>query len=222
MGKFTIALKIKGKNGVLQKFIDEVGWTQSDFARAIGTNAGTVGHWFNMEALPGPQHMEKICKLLKQLPEDIFPEFLQNPDFLKQKKTWTLYREVDLEFLPFNKVPEIAYTPEYDSFDVTDRIKAVLCTLTPRQETVLRMRFGIDFDKEHTLEEIGHHLNIHKERVRQIEARALRKLKHPTRTKILKGLLKPQQEELEDARQERWEDLDRRYREACESGKGDR
>jgi RNA polymerase primary sigma factor len=72
--------------------------------------------------------------------------------------------------------------------NITSHIRKVLNTLTPREETIIRMRFGIGFDKDHTLEEVGGHLSITRERVRQIEAKALRKLKHPDRRRALRVL----------------------------------
>jgi RNA polymerase primary sigma factor len=73
--------------------------------------------------------------------------------------------------------------------EMSEHIKKVLKTLTPKEEKVIRMRFGIGVDRDHTLEEVGRHLSITRERVRQIEAKALRKLKHPSRMKALKILL---------------------------------
>jgi RNA polymerase primary sigma factor len=73
--------------------------------------------------------------------------------------------------------------------NITEQILAVLNTLTPREAAVIRMRFGIGTDRDHTLEEIGRHLSITRERVRQIEAKALRKLKHPNRRSELKILI---------------------------------
>jgi RNA polymerase primary sigma factor len=67
-------------------------------------------------------------------------------------------------------------------------IQRVLRTLTPKEEKVIKMRFGIGMERDHTLEEVGRHLSITRERVRQIEAKALRKLKHPSRLKALKIL----------------------------------
>jgi RNA polymerase primary sigma factor len=58
----------------------------------------------------------------------------------------------------------------------------VLASLTPREERVLRMRFGIGMNKDHTLEEVGQQFSVTRERIRQIEAKALRKLKHPSRS----------------------------------------
>ncbi len=72
--------------------------------------------------------------------------------------------------------------------NVTEQILRVLNTLGPREAEIVRMRFGIGFDKDYTLEEIGKHLSITRERVRQIEAKALRKLKHTSRRSELKIL----------------------------------
>jgi len=72
--------------------------------------------------------------------------------------------------------------------ETSEQIQQVLKTLTPKEEMVIRMRFGIGADRDHTLEEVGRHLSITRERVRQIEAKALRKLKHPSRLKALKRL----------------------------------
>jgi RNA polymerase primary sigma factor len=65
----------------------------------------------------------------------------------------------------------------------------VLQTLTPREERVLRKRFGIGVDTAHTLEEVGHDFDVTRERVRQIEAKALRKLRHPSRSKMLRSFV---------------------------------
>ncbi len=65
----------------------------------------------------------------------------------------------------------------------------ILSSLTPREERVLRMRFGIGMNTDHTLEEVGQQFNVTRERIRQIEAKALRKLKHPSRSKRLRSFL---------------------------------
>jgi RNA polymerase primary sigma factor len=70
--------------------------------------------------------------------------------------------------------------------EITTRI---LSSLTPREERVLRMRFGVDMGQDHTLEEVGNQFNVTRERVRQIEAKALRKLKHPSRAKKLRSFI---------------------------------
>jgi RNA polymerase primary sigma factor len=65
----------------------------------------------------------------------------------------------------------------------------VLASVTPREERVLRMRFGIGMNNDHTLEEVGQRFSVTRERIRQIEAKALRKLKHPSRSRILRSFL---------------------------------
>ncbi|GFP38279.1 RNA polymerase primary sigma factor, partial [Candidatus Hakubella thermalkaliphila] len=73
--------------------------------------------------------------------------------------------------------------------EISEQMQQILKTLTPKEERVIRMRFGIGADRDHTLEEVGRHLSITRERVRQIEAKALRKLKQPSRLKELKTLI---------------------------------
>jgi RNA polymerase primary sigma factor len=65
----------------------------------------------------------------------------------------------------------------------------VLASVTPREERVLRMRFGIGMNKDHTLEEVGLQFTVTRERIRQIEAKALRKLRHPSRSRMLRSFL---------------------------------
>jgi RNA polymerase primary sigma factor len=73
--------------------------------------------------------------------------------------------------------------------NLSESTTKILATLTPREERVLRMRFGIGMNTDHTLEEVGLQFSVTRERIRQIEAKALRKLKHPSRSKHLKSFL---------------------------------
>ena len=75
------------------------------------------------------------------------------------------------------------------SMNLAEQTRKVLATLTPREEKVLRMRFGIGEKADHTLEEVGRDFAVTRERIRQIEAKALRKLRHPTRSKMLKHFI---------------------------------
>ena len=70
-----------------------------------------------------------------------------------------------------------------------EQLEEVLSTLTPREEQVLRMRFGLVDGKPHTLEEVGKEFDVTRERIRQIESKALRKLRHPSRSKKLRDFL---------------------------------
>ena len=73
------------------------------------------------------------------------------------------------------------------SNDLKERVREVLKSLTPREEKVLKMRFGIDVASEHTLEEVGRDFSVTRERIRQIEVKAIKKLRHPSRSKKLKA-----------------------------------
>jgi RNA polymerase primary sigma factor len=75
------------------------------------------------------------------------------------------------------------------SLNLAEQTRKVLSTLTPREEKVLRMRFGIGEKSDHTLEEVGQDFEVTRERIRQIEAKALRKLRHPSRSKRLKSFV---------------------------------
>jgi RNA polymerase primary sigma factor len=75
------------------------------------------------------------------------------------------------------------------SANLSEQTRKVLASLTPREEKVLRMRFGIGEKYDHTLEEVGQDFDVTRERIRQIEAKALRKLRHPSRAKKLKSFL---------------------------------
>lgn len=73
--------------------------------------------------------------------------------------------------------------------NLRETMQELLASLTPREAKVLRMRFGVDMNTDHTLEEVGNQFDVTRERIRQIEAKALRKLRHPNRTEKLKGFL---------------------------------
>ena len=89
-------------------------------------------------------------------------------------------------------VPAICFQKSVSPFktleitEASGRIEEVLASLTEREEKIIRMRFGIGIGSEHTLEEVGKYFNLTRERIRQIEIKALKKLRHPVRSKVLK------------------------------------
>ncbi len=95
--------------------------------------------------------------------------------------------DTELEDLIGDKTSASPYS-DAERIETSGKIQRVLKTLTPNEETVIRMRFGIGVDRDHTLDEVGRHLSLTRERVRQIQANALRKLQHPCRLKALKML----------------------------------
>ena len=91
------------------------------------------------------------------------------------------------DFIPDDDAPEPAEAASF--MLLKEQLVEVLSTLTPREEKVLRLRFGIEDGHTRTLEEVGKEFNVTRERIRQIEAKALRKLRHPSRSKKLKDFL---------------------------------
>jgi RNA polymerase primary sigma factor len=83
----------------------------------------------------------------------------------------------------------VSPTDSVVNLNLSEQTRRVLSTLTPREEKVLRMRFGIGEKSDHTLEEVGRDFSVTRERIRQIEAKALRKLRHPSRAKKLKSFV---------------------------------
>jgi RNA polymerase primary sigma factor len=75
------------------------------------------------------------------------------------------------------------------NINLSETVRDVLAGLTPREAKVLRMRFGIDMNTDHTLEDVGKQFDVTRERIRQIEAKALRKLRHPSRSETLRSFL---------------------------------
>ena len=96
--------------------------------------------------------------------------------------------DTELEDFIGDKTSASPYS-DAERIEASEHLQRILRTLSPKEEKVIRMRFGIGVEKDHTLEEVGRHLSITRERVRQIEAKALRKLKHPSRLKALKTIL---------------------------------
>jgi RNA polymerase primary sigma factor len=90
------------------------------------------------------------------------------------------------EFISDEKNPSPLNIAEQNN--ITEHILKILHTLTPKEEQIIKMRFGIGFDRDLTLEEVGDLFSITRERVRQIEVKAMRKLRHPKRLKLLKTL----------------------------------
>ena len=91
------------------------------------------------------------------------------------------------DFIPDSEVTEPAESASYNM--LRQQLNEVMQTLSPRECKVLRLRFGLEDGRAHTLEEVGKEFDVTRERVRQIEAKALRKLRHPSRSKLLKDFL---------------------------------
>ena len=119
--------------------------------------------------------LEKVRKVLKIAKE---PISLETP----------IGEEEDSHFGDFIEDKKIMSPAEaVTKFDLSEQTRKIMTTLTPREEKVLRKRFGVGEKADHTLEEVGREFNVTRERIRQIEAKALRKLRHPRRRKVLES-----------------------------------
>ncbi len=181
-------------------------WIRQAVTRAIADQARTIRI---------PVHMiETINKLIRtsrQLVQEVGRE--PTPEEIAQKMDMPI--EKVRKVLKIAKEPISLETPigeEEDShlgdfiedknspspseavsaLNLKEMTDSVMMTLTPREEKVLRMRFGIGVPSDHTLEEVGQHFEVTRERIRQIEAKALRKLRHPSRSKRLKSFVEVQ------------------------------
>ena len=178
-------------------------WIRQAITRAIADQARTIRI---------PVHMvETINKLirvqrqlLQELGRDTFPEEISKVMDLPVEKVREIQKiaqePVSLEtpigeeedshlgdFIPDDDAPAPAEAAAFTM--LKEQLINVLDTLTPREEKVLRLRFGLDDGRARTLEEVGKEFNVTRERIRQIEAKALRKLRHPSRSKKLKDYL---------------------------------
>ena len=107
--------------------------------------------------------------------------------YMKDRKDFKKYKKE-----PFESFETLEETYEIDDIPISFLKNAVtdaLVNLTPKEEVILRWRFGIGMDRSYTLSEIGARFSVGSERIRQIEAKAIRKLKHPTKSKILKEVI---------------------------------
>jgi len=160
-------------------------WIRQAITRAIADQARTIRI---------PVHMiETINKLIRTsrylvqeqgrepTPEEI-AEKMEIP-LEKVRKVLKIARE------PISLETPIGEEEDSHLGDLAEQTRKVLATLTPREEKVLRMRFGIGEKADHTLEEVGQDFAVTRERIRQIEAKALRKLRHPTRSRKLKNFI---------------------------------
>src|SRR5262249_37716602 len=119
--------------------------------------------------------LEKVRKVLKIAKE---PFSLETPIGDEENSHLGDFIEDNNEIMPIDAVIQS---------DLRETTPRTLASLTPREERVIRMRCGIGINKDHTLEEVGQRFSVTRERIRQIEAKALRKLKHPGRSRILRS-----------------------------------
>ena len=178
-------------------------WIRQAITRAIADQARTIRIPVHMvETINNLIRVQR--QLLQELVRDPFPEEISKVMDLPVEKVREIQKiaqePVSLEtpigeeedshlgdFIPDDDAPAPAEAAAFTM--LKEQLINVLDTLTPREEKVLRLRFGLDDGRARTLEEVGKEFNVTRERIRQIEAKALRKLRHPSRSKKLKDYL---------------------------------
>ena len=178
-------------------------WIRQAITRSIADQARTIRI---------PVHMIETINKMNRISRQILQETGLEPDPATLAKKMEMPEDKIRKILKISKEPISMETPIGDDDDshlgdfiedmqtlapddsaqytsLRDVTKDVLDSLTPREAKVLRMRFGIEMNTDHTLEEVGKQFDVTRERIRQIEAKALRKLRHPSRSEKLKSVL---------------------------------
>ncbi len=178
-------------------------WIRQAITRSIADQARTIRI---------PVHMIETINKMNRISRQILQETGLEPDPATLAKKMEMPEDKIRKILKISKEPISMETPIGDDDDshlgdfiedtqtlapddsaqytsLRDVTKDVLDSLTPREAKVLRMRFGIEMNTDHTLEEVGKQFDVTRERIRQIEAKALRKLRHPSRSEKLKSFL---------------------------------
>ncbi len=186
-------------------------WIRQAITRAIADQSRTIRV---------PVHMVETLNKINKIKRTFVQENGREPTYEELAKELNLDEKKIKNIIKVSKEPISLETPVGDSEDayikdfiesdndfspaesvagndLKDRVRDVLKTLTPREEKVLKMRFGIDVASEHTLEEVGKDFSVTRERIRQIEVKALKKLKHPSRSDKLVSFFEKSEEELE-------------------------
>jgi RNA polymerase primary sigma factor len=130
---------------------------------------------------PSPEEIAKVMGLSVARVNEIL-RAIQEPVSLE---TPILSEEKELKDVIIDE-KSVSPFKTLENNEASDRIEQVLASLTEREEKIIRMRFGIGVSSEHTLEEVGKYFNLTRERIRQIEIKALKKLRHPARSKMLR------------------------------------
>lgn len=187
-------------------------WIRQAITRAIADQSRTIRV---------PVHMVETLNKINKIKRTFIQEHGREPSYAELAKELNLDEKKIKNIIKISKEPISLETPVGDSEDafikdfieneneyspadtvanndLKERVREVLKSLTPREEKVLKMRFGIDVASEHTLEEVGKDFSVTRERIRQIEVKALRKLRHPSRSKKLRAFFEKEFGEIFD------------------------
>ena len=202
----------EGNIGLLkavEKFVFERGFKFSTYATWWIRQAITRAIADQSRTIRVPVHMVETLNKINKITRAHMQETGKEPSYTQLARELNLDEKKIKNIIKISKEPISLETPVGDSEDTSlkdfiedsneytpmeavvnddlkEKVREILKTLTPREEKVLKMRFGIDVASEHTLEEVGKDFSVTRERIRQIEVKALRKLRHPSRSKNCK------------------------------------
>lgn len=185
-------------------------WIRQAITRAIADQSRTIRV---------PVHMVETLNKINKITRTHVQETGKEPSYAQLAKELNLDEKKIKNIIKISKEPVSLETPVGDSEDtylkdfiedeneytpmdavvnddLKEKVREVLKSLTPREEKVLKMRFGIDVASEHTLEEVGKDFSVTRERIRQIEVKALRKLRHPSRSRKLSTFVEKDAEDI--------------------------
>jgi transcriptional regulator with XRE-family HTH domain len=179
------------KHGALWGALKRLNWTQTDLAKKCGVSIGTISRIMLLKERPSQRLADVLQSVLggAGVYIDVTQEWPESFRGLPHGAVVEQTRDIDASQLD-------AYRCFYDSLEkeavnedrllMRDRVRAALNTLDDREKQVIVARFGLDADTPMTLEDTGRKFRVTRERVRQMEAKAIRKLRHPRRMAIIK------------------------------------
>lgn len=172
------------------------GITGEKMSLLVGLSRSRLRDIENLRVIPTEEEVVKIACILEKPIDYLFPEELMSAVrvgvFSRRKvelDTPEVISLTEAQRLRLTYDGETTLIDEVSKTLLHEQIEAVLDTLTPREKRVLELRFGLEDRQRRTLEEVGKEFNVTRDRIRQIELKALRKLRHPSRSRYLKDYL---------------------------------
>ena len=189
-------IEIKVKNNRLLTKMEAAGYPSvAKLAEAIGVGRGIIDRIVKMksaalddEGYYRPEAL-RVADFLNCTPYDIYPP-AQMRGTMKENTAQITANANEVDSLT-SSLRTLAFSPERKMIldEAKRALKNVLMTLTPREQRILDLRFGLTYGEEKTLDEVGAMFGVHRERIRQIESKALRKMRHPSKSKELRANL---------------------------------